>query len=130
MTFSLDLLAGTVCGVLSGFGLGGGSLLLIYMSHMASLDQTQAQGINLIYFIPTAAASLIFHLKNKLVSGAVFLLAAVPGIVMSVMSALAATFVSPQILRKFFGIFLLATGVKMFIKKDPASGTGESCKHK
>ena len=40
-------LAGLAAGVLSGFGVGGGTLLLIYMTVFAGMPQTLAQGINL-----------------------------------------------------------------------------------
>ena len=45
-------LAGAITGVLSGFGIGGGSLLLIYMTSFAGVEQNLAQGINLLYFPP------------------------------------------------------------------------------
>ena len=64
----LCALAGAVCGVLSGLGIGGGSLLMIWLTALQDLPQRQAQGINLLYFLPTAGASLLFHIKNKLVA--------------------------------------------------------------
>ena len=57
-------LAGAITGVLSGFGIGGGSLLLIYMTSFAGVEQNLAQGINLLYFLPTAATALPAHIKN------------------------------------------------------------------
>lgn len=66
MAWLLPLLAGGVTGVLSAFGIGGGSLLLIYLTSFAALDQHQAQGINLLYFLPAAAAALPSHAKNGL----------------------------------------------------------------
>ncbi len=57
-------LAGAITGVLSGFGIGGGSLLLIYMTSFAGVEQNLAQGINLLYFLPTAATALPAHVKN------------------------------------------------------------------
>ncbi len=127
MRFTIDIFAGAICGILSGFGLGGGSILLVYMSHIASLDQTQAQGINLIYFIPTAAASLIFHIRNKLVDFSTFLWGAIPGIILSIVSSMAATSIDPKILRKFFGIFLVITGVKILFSKN-SPNIGGPCK--
>ena len=50
-------LAGAVTGILSGFGIGGGSLLLIYMTSFAGVPQNLAQGINLLYFLPAAATA-------------------------------------------------------------------------
>lgn len=50
--------------MLSGFGIGGGTLLLIYMTAFAGVPQNLAQGVNLLYFLPTAATALPAHIKN------------------------------------------------------------------
>ena len=63
--FFLAVLAGLICGVLSGFGIGGGSLLMVWLTALLSMDQRTAQGINLLYFLPAAGCSLIFHVKNR-----------------------------------------------------------------
>ena len=49
MAWPISLLAGAVTGVLSGFGIGGGTLLLIYMTAFAGVPQNLAQGVNLLY---------------------------------------------------------------------------------
>ena len=54
----LPLVVGAVTGVLSGFGVGGGTLLLVYMTAFAGLPQSLAQGINLLYFLPAGAMAL------------------------------------------------------------------------
>ena len=60
-------LAGLLCGVLSGFGIRGGSLLMVWMTAAAALDQKAAQAINLLYFFPTSLGALIFHIRNKMI---------------------------------------------------------------
>ena len=52
MSWLVPVLAGAATGVLSGFGVGGGTLLLIYMTAFAGVEQHLAQGINLLYFPP------------------------------------------------------------------------------
>ena len=79
----LCTLVGAVCGVLSGLGIGGGSLLMIWLTALQDLPQRQAQGINLLYFLPTAGTSLLFHIKNKLVAWQ----AALPAIACGCLSA-------------------------------------------
>ena len=111
-------LAGAVTGVLSGFGVGGGSLLLIYMTSFAGLDQTLAQGINLVYFLPTAAASLPAHFKNGYVEKGVLLPAICAGLVCSALTAWAATALDVGILRKCFGVFLIAVGLRELLRKE------------
>ena len=76
----IPLLAGTATGILSAFGIGGGSLLLIYLTAFAALDQHQAQGINLLYFLPAAAAALPSHQKNGLLEKQAILPAVLAGL--------------------------------------------------
>ncbi len=113
----LAVLAGLVCGVLSGFGIGGGSLLLIYMTELAGIEQAAAQGINLLYFLPTSSAALLFHFKNGLVEKKAILWAALPGMALSALAAVAATNLASSLLRRLFGIFCVIVGVKMLFRK-------------
>ncbi len=103
--------AGLVCGVLSGFGIGGGSLLMVWMTAVLGLEQKAAQGINLLYFLPTAAAALIFHAKNRMVCWKAVLPAALAGCVTAALGALLASDLDMTLLRKLFGGFLLLVGL-------------------
>lgn len=114
---ALSILAGAVCGVLSGFGIGGGSLLMVWMTAALSMPQRTAQAINLLFFLPTAAASLIFHVKGKQIQWR----AAVPAMLCGVVTAAAASWLASGmdsgILRKIFGVFLLFIGLSELLKK-------------
>ena len=107
----LSALVGLLCGVICGLGIGGGSLLMIWLSAVLCLDQRLAQGINLLYFLPTAAASLIFHVKNRLVRWDLAIPAALGGCVTAAGAAWLAQHIGLGLLRKAFGVFLLAVGV-------------------
>ena len=109
--------AGAVCGVLSGFGIGGGSLLLIYMTSFAGVPQNIAQGINLLYFLPTAAASLPTHVKNGYIEKAALAPAILAGLAGTALAAWAATAMDVDLLRKCFGAFLLVIGVRELFQK-------------
>ena len=113
----LPLLAGTVTGILSGFGVGGGSLLLIYMTGFAGVDQRLAQGINLLYFLPTAATALPAHWKNGFVEKQALLPAIGAGLAAAALSAWCATALDVALLRKCFGVFLLWTGARELLRK-------------
>ena len=67
MMWLLAFLAGLLSGVISGFGIGGGTLLLLYLTFFAGFSQRAAQGLNLLYFLPTALAAVLLHSKNRLV---------------------------------------------------------------
>ena len=74
-------LAGVATGILSGFGVGGGTLLLIYMTVWSGVPQTTAQGINLLYFLPTATMALPSHVKNGFIEKAALLPAIFAGLI-------------------------------------------------
>lgn len=103
--------AGLVCGVLSGLGIGGGTLLMVWMTAVMDMEQRMAQGINLLYFLPTAACALIFHIKNRLIRWRVVLPAAITGCLSAAGAALLATSVDASLLRKLFGGFLILVGI-------------------
>ena len=107
----LPLAVGFGTGILSAWGVGGGTLLLLLMTLFLGVDQTTAQGINLLYFLPTAGVSLIFHRKNGLLDKAA-LKAAIPlGIAAAAAGAFAATAIDTALLRRPFGLFLLFAAV-------------------
>ena len=110
-------LAGAATGVLSGFGVGGGSLLLIYMTTFAGVPQTLAQGVNLLYFLPAAATALPAHLKNGYVEKKALLPAIAAGLVCSALAAWAATALDVEVLRKCFGGFLILIGLRELFQK-------------
>lgn len=106
-------LAGAVCGLLSGLGIGGGgTLLMVWMTGVAALPQQTAQGINLLYFLPSAACALLFHIRNRLIRWDIVLPAALGGCVTAAIAAWIATGLDVSLLRRLFGGFLLLTGLR------------------
>lgn len=113
----LAVAAGAVCGVLSGWGIGGGSLLMVWMSAVLSMEQTAAQSINLLYFLPTAAAALILHAKNRMIAWRAVLPAAIAGALTAAPAAWLAAGLDTALLRRMFGGFLVLVGLsEIFIK--------------
>ena len=45
-------LAGIASGILGSLGLGVGSVLILYLTIFLHMEQAQAQGINLVFFVP------------------------------------------------------------------------------
>ena len=104
--------AGLVCGVFSGLGIGGGTLLMVWITAVVSLEQQTAQGINLLYFLPTAACALFFHIKNRLIRWRIVLPAILTGCLTAAGAAYLATGIDTGLLRKLFGGFLLLVGIR------------------
>ncbi len=108
----LDALAGLLTGVLSAFGLGGGTLLMIYMTSLGGLEQHAAQSINLLYFLPCAGAALVSHIKNRQVELGVARPAILAGLVTGAAGAAAALFIDGSLLRRAFGLGLIVIGLR------------------
>lgn len=114
----LPVALGATTGVLSGCGVGGGTLLLLWLTLGAGMDQFRAGGVNLVYFIACAAPAVWGHARQGLpVKKAVWRCIAA-GVPACVLGALLAGWMDLSLLRRVFGVFLLAVGVReMFQKK-------------
>ncbi len=113
----LGALFGFFSGIISGMGIGGGVILIPLLAIFLHIEQQSAQGINLFYFLPTAIAALLVHIKNKQIEfrPALTLVAcAIPG---SLLGGWIAVTLSPGLLRKLFAVFLLLMGVHELLTK-------------
>lgn len=107
----MGFLIGIVSGIISGMGIGGGAVLIPALIFISGVTQQTAQGINLLYFLPTAAVSLIVHIKNKNVEIKTAFIVGVSGIFGAIGGSLLAGKLGDEILRKCFGVFLLFIGI-------------------
>ena len=107
----IALIVGTAVGFLAGLGVGGGSLLMIWMTLVLGLDQDVARNINLLFFIPTAIIASVFRWKQ----GTVNIRKIIPAILSGCISAGIFAWVRPMLqaslLKTAFGVLLVATGV-------------------
>lgn len=113
----MAFVAGVLTGILSGFGVGGGTLLLIYLTAWMGMDQHLAQGINLLYFLPAAATALPSHFKNGYVDRSAAVPAILAGLVATAGGAWLATALDVELLRRLFGGYLLIIGLKELFRK-------------
>ena len=109
------LLAGLLAGIVSGMGIGGGAILIPVILWVTDVTQQQAQGVNLLYFLPTAAA-LVTHVKNGSVETPVAKSLIWTGLLGAAAGALLALWLEGELLRKLFGGFLFAVGLAELYK--------------
>ena len=107
MEFFWYCIAGVLGGLLGGMGMGGGTVLIPLLSIFYSVGQHTAQAVNIISFIPMAVVALIIHIKNKLVKFDNVLWIIISGLVTCVVGCYVARAMSGDLLRRFFGGFLL-----------------------
>ena len=97
---------GIVAGIVSGTGMGGGTILIFLLTFMLGIEQHIAQATNLIFFIPTAIVAIIVNLKNKNIVTKLAILVSVFGVLGAIIGANISIHIDVGILRKCFGIFL------------------------
>jgi len=122
MSFVIAILIGAATGIISSWGIGGGTLLVLYMSAFTKISQQSAQGINLLYFLPTAVAALISHIRNKLIDWKCVLPAVIAGVPFAVATSLLATGLETKLLGKCFSVFVIIVGVSEFFRKPKKQG--------
>ncbi|MBO5364527.1 MAG: sulfite exporter TauE/SafE family protein [Clostridia bacterium] len=113
----LNIIIGLLSGVISGMGIGGGAILIPALIFFQGVSQQVAQGINLVYFLPTALASLFVHIRNKNVEVKTALIIGYSGMLGAAGGAFLATrMLEGELLKKMFGGFLLLIGVYEILK--------------
>lgn len=110
-------LVGFCAGIISGMGIGGGTILIPALLFLTDITQQQAQGVNLIYFIPTAITALITHQKKGNLDWKTAKPLAVLGLAGAVAGAFLAVSLESELLRKIFGGFLFLMGLSEIFKK-------------
>ena len=112
-SFPVCVIVGSLLGFLAGMGVGGGSLLILWLTLVLGFDQTTARGINLLFFLPASAICCAFRLRQKNLKLGACLPAILSGCGAAVLGSLIAAAVDTSLLRKPFGIYLLLSGVSL-----------------
>lgn len=103
-------------GIIAGMGMGGGTLTIPILTIFLHYKQINAQGLNLIAFLPTAVVALIIHIKNKLVDFKNTWLFALVGCITCIGSAIGANHMSNKVLKKLFAVFLIGLAIWQLVE--------------
>jgi uncharacterized membrane protein YfcA len=107
----LLIILGFFSGIIGGMGMGGGTILIPALILFAHIDPKIAQSINLLSSIPMTIFALIIHIKNRNVILRLVVPIASFGILGAICGSFLATYLSSEILKKIFGVFLLVIGI-------------------
>lgn len=106
-----EILIGLVSGIVSGTGMGGGTVLILLLTLIIGIEQHIAQATNLIFFIPTSIVAIIANWKNKLIDKKLAFIISACGIIGAVIGALISVRTDIKDLRTYFGIFLAIVAI-------------------
>ena len=108
---TVSLIVAFFVSVLSGMGVGGGGLFVIYLALFTDVPQLQIQGINLAFFLFSSLSSITIHLRKRRIFTSTVLPMAITGVVGAILGSLISARIEQSILRKMFGIMLIFTGI-------------------
>ena len=124
-----DIIAALLIGTLSGMGIGGGGLLVIYLTLIRGMEQLGAQGLNLYFFIFASSAALFFHSTKRRINYPAILICSFTGMIFAYIGSKTPAATDPDIIRKLFGAMLIFAGSAVLLKKIPMlSGSKEQKK--
>ena len=120
-----EIIFGILSGTIAALGMGGGTILIMLLNFFTGLEQHLIQGINLIFFIPTAIVAIIFDIKNKIIDYKISKILIISGIIGAVIGAKISFKIENPDLKKYFGYFLLIIAIletyqfyKKYLKKE------------
>lgn len=112
LSLAIQILVGALLGLLSGLGVGGGSLLMLWLTLIQQVPQKEAGAVNLMFFLPAALISILFSKSRGTVSVKVLLPAIAGGCIGALLFSRLGEVLDTTLLRKGFGILLLFTGLR------------------
>ncbi|MBQ8403074.1 MAG: sulfite exporter TauE/SafE family protein [Clostridia bacterium] len=113
----LDFIAAFFAAALAGMGVGGGGLLVIYLTLVRGAEQLAAQGINLCFFLALCVPSLAIHAYKRKIHLCLALIFGISGVFGTFLGAYLLSLATPVLLRKAFGALLLVSGTLALFKK-------------
>lgn len=103
----LEILIGIVSGIIGGLGMGGGTVLILFLSLFLDVEQHIAQATNIVFFVPTAISAIIVSIKNKNINFKIALPICLWGTLGAFVGACISLKMNMNLLRKCFGAFLI-----------------------
>lgn len=107
----LEILTGLISGIVSGTGMGGGTILILILSVFMGVEQHTAQATNFVFFVPTSLTAIITTIKDKLINWEIGVPVAIAGIVGAIIGAKISINMDVNYLKRYFGIFLILISI-------------------
>ncbi len=124
-----EVIIGLISGIVSGTGMGGGTILIFLLTFMCGIEQHIAQATNLIFFIPTSIVAIIVNIKNKNINLKTAVIISIFGILGAIIGANLSINTNVEKLRTYFGIFLAIIAIHeiyTIIKENKKTKKGEN----
>ena len=115
MSWLVGGLVSFASGLLGALGMGAGTVLLLYLRLWGGMGQLEAQGVNLLFFLPIALVSLVLHTRHHLVEWKIALGGFLSGLPFVFLGAWVGKWLGTAWLGKGFAVLLLIIGIRELI---------------
>lgn len=119
----MNFIIGLFTGIAASMGLGGGFILIIYLTVFGGADNLTARAVNLVFFLPIALFSIILHSRNKLIEWKIILPLVISGVIGSALGTLFGLVINPRIIEIAFGGILVLVGARELFGKRKGNKT-------
>ena len=112
------IVASFLIAVLSGMGVGSGGLLVVFLALFADVPQISAQGVNLVFFLFSSGASMLYHVGRRQLPLLAILLVSAAGLLGAIPGTYAALLLPEKLVRRLFGGMLVLSGTVSLFKRE------------
>lgn len=124
------IIASFFIAMLSGMGVGGGGLFIVFLNIFTDTPQLTAQGINLLFFLFSSGSAVCIHLSRRVIYKSAVLSMILFGLLGAISGSLLSSLVPQSLLRKIFGAMLVASGILSLKQKSLSNVQDSSRKHR
>ena len=116
------LIAAFLSAILSGLGVGSAGIFVLYLTLIAGFPQPEAQALNLLFFLLSAGAALLLHIRERRIPLRVVLFLAACAVPGALVGSYLVRVLDPALIRKLFGGMLVVTGLPVLLGKAKTHG--------
>jgi uncharacterized membrane protein YfcA len=120
----LTLTAAFLSAILSGLGIGSAGIFVLYLTLIAEFSQPEAQALNLLFFLLSAGAALLLHIRERRIPMRVVLFLVVCAIPGALIGSYLVRVLDAALLRKLFGGMLVVTGLPALLSRHKTAAKG------
>lgn len=117
-SFPILFIISTFLGTLTGLGVGGGSLLMLWLTLVIGMEHADARFLNLLFFLPAASISCLFRYQQNSLRFSDSFSGSLSGCILSAVFTFLSAGWNLSLLKKAFGILLIFTAIREFRFKE------------
>ena len=108
----INILIGALMGYLAAMGIGGGTLLILWLTFIIGMDALTARAINLMFFIVSAGIVSLLRWRKGQLQIKSLLPAILAGCICAAIFSYLSFLMDVEKIKKLFGIILIISGIR------------------